>query len=217
MIRHLGDKAASEEDLILVEKQTGRFKGINVKLGELAHVYHPSYTIWDDLRFPASSTKPGSTSPTWVDIGAPYAGLYVLEFSHSPANQYVFVDAQMPHDWLEGSALHAHVHWLNHEPTGAGGDIVWTMDCAIAGIGDVLNEFVSTSVAMTVPATQFTHNLVEIGEIDMTGETLSSMIVIRLTRTADAAGDTYGDGIGLLEFDLHYERDGLGSREEYVK
>jgi hypothetical protein len=47
---------------------------------------------------------------------------------------------------------------------------------------------------------------------------ISSMLVCRLARRADNALDTYnGQDVALLEFDIHFQVDGLGSDQEAVK
>ena len=51
----------------------------------------------------------------------------------------------------------------------------------------------------------------------MTGYTLSSCVVWKLSRVGNNAGDTYDDVVSLIEFDIHYEVDGFGSEDEYVK
>jgi hypothetical protein len=43
------------------------------------------------------------------------------------------------------------------------------------------------------------------------------MILCRLYRDTDNILDTYEDSIGLLEFDLHYQIDGNGSTDEWIK
>ena len=50
-----------------------------------------------------------------------------------------------------------------------------------------------------------------------TQDGISSMICCRLFRDATNEADTYEGDAGLLEFDLHYIIDTLGSREEYTK
>lgn len=46
---------------------------------------------------------------------------------------------------------------------------------------------------------------------------VSSMMVCRLYRSPTVTEDTYSNDAGLLEFDLHYQIDSFGSRNEYIK
>jgi len=51
----------------------------------------------------------------------------------------------------------------------------------------------------------------------MPGKTLSSMILWRISRIGGSGSDTYPSDARLLEFDIHYQIDSLGSNEEYIK
>lgn len=65
--------------------------------------------------------------------------------------------------------------------------------------------------------TAWEHLLTELGDIDMTGKTLSDCILFELSRIGGDASDTYGADARLLEFDIHYEIDSFGSNQEYIK
>jgi len=43
------------------------------------------------------------------------------------------------------------------------------------------------------------------------------MLVCRLYRDGGAAADDFGNTAGLLGFDIHFEKDTQGSRQEYIK
>jgi hypothetical protein len=53
--------------------------------------------------------------------------------------------------------------------------------------------------------------------IDMTGFTLSAMIVFKLARVGGDALDTMPGDASLLEFDIHYQINSFGSQQEFVK
>ncbi|KKK68933.1 hypothetical protein LCGC14_2939070, partial [marine sediment metagenome] len=52
--------------------------------------------------------------------------------------------------------------------------------------------------------------------IDGTGHTISSILLCRIKRVA-AGSDNYAGGIAILDFDVHYEIDTVGSRQEIIK
>ena len=61
------------------------------------------------------------------------------------------------------------------------------------------------------------HQVAGFGEISGAGKTLSSMLIIKLSRVANDVSDTYNADALLREFDIHFQIDSTGSRQEYVK
>lgn len=174
-------------------------------------------TAWEDLRFPASGINPaGSTAPATVDNADPYMG--ALLFDASTINVVAGI-AQMPHSWKEGSAVSPHIHWT---PTSAaGGNVYWRFSYMVANI----NESFSGSYTVMDPVVAAAgtdanaHLLTAFDpDIDMTGKTLSAIIMWKLERVAnDGTNDTYAGNARLLEIDFHYEVDSFGSNQLYIK
>ena len=52
--------------------------------------------------------------------------------------------------------------------------------------------------------------------IDGTGHTISSVLLCRIKRVS-ATSDNYSGGVAIMDFDVHYEIDTMGSRQELVK
>ena len=62
------------------------------------------------------------------------------------------------------------------------------------------------------------HQYEDLGDISMTGKGISSIVLIRLYRNSTDAADTCnGKDLWIHEFDIHYERDRPGSRQEMTK
>lgn len=169
---------------------------------------------WDDLRFPVTAVNPpGQVSDPTVDVTS---GLLV--FAHNATN-LIFIIAQMPHSWRQGSEIKPHVHW--HKSTSAAGTVAWRLRYRIQDIGQVSTDWIDHGYAFT-PAvsdgdTALQHAITAWDAIDLSGSTLSCIINFELTRVPANADDTYGAGARLAEFDLHYMIDSRGSRQEYVK
>lgn len=178
-------------------------------------MYNPSTgiidldTMWDDLRAPASSINPvGSLTPPSIDSSDGS-----LLFS---TNDTVAIWFQLPHAWKEGTELRPHLHWAK-TTTGAGIPN-WQMKYKFANAGDVFPAFsslVSSTVGVSDSNTINKHALSYFPSIDATGKLISSMLCVVLQRTS--TGDTYGADAKLLEFDIHYQVDSTGSRQEYIK
>jgi len=165
--------------------------------------------VWDDLRAPASGLNPaGSISPPSVNTADGS-----LTFATANA---VGVWFQMPHDYKEGSDISVHCHWS--KSTSAAGAVNWQIKTKWLNIGAVdpgFSSLASGTEAVPNSDTAGKHAITEFTDLVGTGKTLSSMVCVYLVRTA--AGDGYGTTVSLYEIDVHYQRDTLGSRQEYVK
>lgn len=180
-------------------------------------------TVWDDYMIPGSSVKTTGTSPPdFTTSFAGNAGLDVFTFDGSSTLEQVFFTLQLPHTWKEGSTIYPHVHF---SPTHTnGGDTVarvvrFKLEYTWANIYDSfgVSSTINLDSAAFVPNTsQWKHLLCVNGTgIAGTGKTLSSMLVCRLYRDPADAADTYPQDVGFLQFDIHFEKWGLGSANEY--
>ena len=181
-------------------------------------------SVWDDLLINSGLFKfAGSSDPVWGNwqITGGTINFRVLQFD---LNDQIFFTCQLPHTYKEGTNLRCHVHWTPRALGAAhSGDAVgWKLDYSWANInGDPFPAESSVSMLDTCSGTNEFHEVsAGLTELDGTGKTISSMLVGRLYR--DSTGDTWGDvshanSPALLQFDLHHEIDGQGSRLEWVK
>jgi hypothetical protein len=168
-------------------------------------------TAWDDLRFPAAGINPpGAASDPTRDTSDGR-----LTFSGTLSN-IIAIQAQMPHSWKEGSAIHPHVHW---SPTNTNtGNVKWQMQYKVANVDEAFPADWTVVTALDAgSATSDMHQIANFGEIDMTGKTISCMILILISRLGADVQDTYNADCKLNEVDIHYEMDALGSDAEYTK
>ena len=166
---------------------------------------------WDDLRFPAAGINPpGAASDPTRDTTDGR-----LVFSASQTN-IIAIQAQFPHTWVEGSTISPHLHW---SPTNTNtGNVLWRMQYQVANINGTFPGSWTTLNALDAGSgTSDDHLLAEFTDIAMTGYTISCMMLILVSRIGGDASDTYTGTAKLNEFDIHYQIDALGSREEYVK
>ena len=175
-----------------------------------------SAIVWDDLRFPASAINPpGGIGGAAVDtVDTPFIGTLLFD----PASVEICVgQAQMPHGWKEGSYLSPHVHWSPISTST--GSVVWRLSCETANVGEAYNGSYTyiSEVASYSDGTLNDHILSDFSDLDMTGKTISNMTLWRISRMATSGSDTYPQDARLLEFDIHYQIDSLGSNAEYLK
>lgn len=172
---------------------------------------------WEDLRVAINgrTTLFATANPDLIDwVG----NIKVYAFSPS-SDEEVFFSVQVPHSYKLNSELRPHIHW---SPTTTGtGNVRWCVEYIVAGVGEAFPGTVTTNcVNAAADGVDKKHQIAEFDAISGTGSTwgdVSTMIHYRLYRDANDAADTYaGDAIG-HEFDIHYQIDSAGSRQEYVK
>ncbi len=170
---------------------------------------------WDDLRVDANSVKlPSSDPPTWTA----YKGSLVLAFSDAAAGheEGIYFTVQMPHNYLEGSAIYPHVHFVPQDNTG--GNARWGLTYTWANLNAAFPAEETINVDAACGTTTDAHKMGTLTAITGTGKTISSMLICRLFRNSSHANDTYnGKSVYLLEFDIHYQIDSFGSSSETAK
>jgi len=164
--------------------------------------------VWDDLRFPATLIRQGATVKP--DFDATELGLL---FPQNDATEIAYIIGQFPHTRKNGSNIRPHVHWIQtsaNEP-------VWKMDYRWYKNGEAPS---GTWTTLTCDDPVFTYTSGSMLQIcafpEINGSSIdavSSIIDIRLYRDDNVIS---GDVL-LKEFDIHYQIDQIGSRQEFVK
>lgn len=184
-------------------------------------------TVWNDLMvFPDATTKGGSNPPEWGttfmrNAGGTSKGVFLWMFAPNQEEELYFT-VQIPHNYKVGSDLHPHIHWTTAAGTPSGSNVVWGLEyTAIAVAGSF--PYTTTILTNTViaecnpPSGPGQHLISGFATISGTGLGISSILVCRLFRAAVNAADTFAGDAGFLGFDIHYEQDTQGSREEWIK
>lgn len=171
---------------------------------------------WDDLRFPASAVNPPGLVAD-PDFDAVNGGWLFA----AAGTEVLFLMAQLPHAWREGTTLRPHVHW--QKTTSAAGDVYWRLEYKWAPRAAVMDA-AFTAMNATSPVsgtpdndTANEHLITAFGDLAATGKAISDMLVMKLSRIGGDAADDYGDDCRLLEFDIHYVISSPGSVQEFVK
>ena len=148
--------------------------------------------------------------------GTPGIGLWA--FNATVENE-LLLTAQMPHNWRKGTNVIPHVHWTTNEDTSGdnGETVIWGIEHVIGEVGGSFTSPATVEATHTLDAVDKNNKSIVTGlaEIDMSAFTLSTILAMRLYRKA--LTDTWDKQAYLLEFDLHYQIDGLGSDEAFAK
>jgi hypothetical protein len=172
---------------------------------------------WDDLRFPAQGINPaGAVAAPGVDTTeADFPGTLLFD---AGTTELVCGVAQMPHEWVEGTSLRPHIHWM--KTTSAAGNVVWHLYYRVINRSVASEAWVGPVVGETESSpgnTADVEGITTFGDLPMPYLVTSKMLAWRLYRKADDAGDTYGADARLLELDFHYQKNSLGSGAEFFK
>lgn len=175
-------------------------------------------TVWDDIRIvPSAFDFAGNADPANVSVTFGGRAWRLYEFADQDE---CFVTVQMPHGYKRGSVLRPHVHWTpgargNEE---AGKSVGWKVDIACAKLNAAFANLATVDLTSTLtaeavdgqhvigPAANFTPPA-DFGE--------SGMLLVRLYRDGGTwAGTATGSLPLLLELDIHFEMDKIGSDAE---
>ena len=175
-------------------------------------VFHGDGTVWGDERVPLERAKlAGENVPVYSQFktdGGGSAGVYAYDFDDGDE---IFLAVQLSHKWKEGSIIYPHVH-LASATDGTGKKTKLTLEYVWASKDDTFGN--TTIVNRDVDlSTAYKHLLFDIpaAGIDGTGHTISSILMCRIARNA-ADSDNFTGDIFILEFDVHYQVDTVGSR-----
>jgi len=189
------------------ERITYRFDGSRT---DMDGTYFYPAEGWEDLRFPVQAINPpGLPGDPSIEAGS---GMFM--FSASATNTLMGA-AQMPHSWKTGSLIAPHVHWT---PTDTGaGNVLWRWEYKLVPIGSAIpSGYTPVDAVAAAGGVADKHLITKFGLVS-TGGSLSLMILWKLSRIGGDVADTYGSEARLLEFDIHYQIDSLGSGEEMEK
>lgn len=176
---------------------------------------------WDDLRFPFTGQRLDSAS-TRYSYDSDECSVQFDTNARYP-EEVICGTAQLQHDWYLESALHPHIHWQQ----GSDYDPNWLFQYRVWENGAVKPSWV-----LAIPLTKRTFTYPGSGEIlqlttfpliVMAGiVSVSCCIDWRFFRdtgnvsTLFAGAESTSDRL-VKELDFHYQRDGVGSHEEYAK
>lgn len=183
-------------------------------------VQRGSSVAWMDLNYSFVTAKlPAANYPDWTALYSPFSA-YVFK-----VNDYVQLAAQeLPHNWVEGSPLHVHVHiltngvntsnryiksqitylWVNSYGDGNG-------QTAASQTGVIAYEFM---IPANTPTR--THFVFDVGVINGAGMKIGSYLGLHYTRVA-STGTAPTSNPYVLAVGLHHQVNTLGSLELYKK
>lgn len=185
----------------------------NIQLGtylkEIDTKISGSSLVWDDLFFPLISAKQGQTDKPPYD----YNEIAVL-FPQNDTSNIMYMIAQFPHIWAVGTSVKPHVHWKQTQS----GSVVFKIEYKLFDIGaPVPNTFNTFVMAQhKIPYTSGSMHQINAGSAVISCSSItnvSPLMLLKLYRD----DDTYTGNAVTYHFDIHYQKDGFGSLNEFIK
>ncbi len=181
-------------------------------------IYNGTATVWDDMQVSPGAATKNLNPPDW---GAFIDGLQLFVFDPVKEEQ-VYFSVQIPHGYKVGSDLHPHVHWTTPLGIPSANNVVWGLEYTIVNIGGQFPNSVTLSANNVIPGIGTPtvvrqHLITAFATIPGAALNISSILVCRLFRNATNVADTFPNDVGLLSFDLHYEKDADGSHTDFIK
>jgi hypothetical protein len=181
------------------------------------HFNEGSGTTVDNFKGDASHDITLSADTDWVGglvqntLSAP--GVFTYIFPPDVRSE-LFFTAQMDHGYKMGTDMNPHVHY---SPTTSNtGNVVWGIEYTVSPVNGIFGTTNILEVVDPVDGIAYKHQPASFGIMDGI-EAVSFMFVGRVYRDGTSAEDTYPDGAALLEIDIHYLADSIGSSLEFTK
>lgn len=203
-----------------MDSPTGFFGQLIAKIRSGGKVLEFDPSPWDDIKFPANGAKLDSPASdieyNSVDLG------YDFETTARYPTDFISYIGQLSHSKKMGTILDPHIHWIQNQDKIPN----WLLAYRWYKNGEAPPAFTLAPINGSI-FTYVSGSMLQISEfpdIDPpTDETASSFLDLKLYRdvtnvsTLFAGADDYvGDAL-LKEFDCHFQKDTLGSFNQYVK
>jgi hypothetical protein len=180
-------------------------------------------TVWNDLVVPPFSTYAGGDNPPVFGTFKTSVKTFIFENNSTGSEDQVFFSIQMPHNWKEGTTIYPHVHWSPQTFPGSG-SIVWGFEYTWVNYNQVTPELFPNTTTLSATTAVISsssdldkHFLTSYPSISGSGMKISSILMCRFFRNSSNTADTFNGTAALLSFDIHYEIDAIGSRQEFIK
>jgi len=177
---------------------------------------HNDNTEWEDFRVAVNNVKvPATKNPDWVS----YKGGLILSFGNEEVEgneEEVYFLIQLPHSIKEGSTIKPHIHWIA-KSNEASKVVRWGMSYSFANIDASFPTETKIYTNATTNNEADKHVCAYFPDIPLPNMLISGILIIKLFRNSSSGSDTYTDDAYLLEFDIHIEKNTIGSREILVK
>lgn len=166
-------------------------------------------TVFNDLVAPITTSKQGTHALIFDETEFSY---YMDDAVVVVNEDYFFISLQLPHNYKQGSNIYCHLH--AYEKTRSAVNYTLELNYSWYNINALSGNYAKITKNFTVNTPEKNNTVLDFGVINGSGKDISSTFKAKITRKA---GDQSTQNLYVDFFDCHYEIDGLGSKEEYIK
>lgn len=167
--------------------------------------FNGAATVYDDLFFPFSTGKQGTADYPSFNVDSMYHSFSID--TTAPGVCIMYFTIQMPHSWKEGSTIYPHVHYKHETAVGTPTFKMKYKWYPLEGSTEIGYKWytMSTTTGTTNKTNQMVYGA---SGISGSGKGISSIIVCAVY----LSGQTGTGNVNAYQFDIHYEKDAIGSR-----
>lgn len=174
----------------------------------------PRNSVFDDYLIGGTSIGVGASAP---DLAEVRNGLFLYGFAGTGVTvEQAFFTQHILHGIKAGTTPTFHVHWT-HNAASPTGDVKWQIDYTIAKGYGVSTYAAPTTLSSTQTAgAQYTHHITDDDDMPLASIAQlepDSVIIGRVYRDPADVADTFENDAFLIQIDMHYERDKVGTPE----
>ena len=169
--------------------------------------------VFDDYLTSGLTVAKGASAPTLTSYRD---GLFLNAYAGSGPTESAFFTVHITHGIKAGSVPTFHIHWTANAASPSG-NVKWNVEWTLSkGYG--ADSYPASAVVSTVQAVgaQYDHMITDDDDMPLSGTgdfEPDAVLVCRIFRDSSDAEDTSPDDAFLINVDVHYERDKIGTTE----
>lgn len=169
--------------------------------------------LYRDYNFNPSTLGVGATPPDMVQLDA--TGIFLSAFDGTATTEQVFGAVELDHDWMEGTLIHPHVHWM---PVNANaGNVKWQLTYTFLVDGAVYVAPATIPIVTPAPGVAWEDNRADFPTINAGPYLIGTQFCFRFFRNPTDGDDTYASDAMVSTIGLHVKVNSIGSRQLGVK
>jgi hypothetical protein len=166
-------------------------------------------TVYDDMQFPSIRARLGANEKPDFD----YDEIGLL-FPQNNEAEYVLFAEQFSHSYKNGTSIYPHVHYIQDEPE----VVQFMMQYRWYNNSDAVPSWtVIQTVGAVFPYVSGTTMMQMVTFLPISGAHINGVSSWFEGRLYRRVNDGVVGDVLVKSFDIHYEKDGVGSDEEYQK
>ena len=168
--------------------------------------------VFDDYLTSGDALAKGASAPDFVELRD---GLFMNAFAGTGGvAEQAFFEVHILHGFRAGQQPTFHVHWT-HNQAAPSGDVKWFLDYSYSdGYSNGIFPAPTTLSVVQTAGAQYTHHITDDDSMVVT-ESMEpdGVLICRLYRDPADVEDTFEADAFIVEIDMHYERDKIGTAE----